>query len=232
MFAGTGNLSRTTIVEHLIYISREIDSLVSEILRKMSEEGNIPDIETLDKLYRQDVAITKDRINQAVSRLLEFIASGRMGLIDSKEFYIGIAMGLRRITDYVEATSHRMLLARKKLGEPVSKDLVSRVVSLMKLLEDSLFEISSIIRAYSTIARGDIEMLRTLESKVDKIKNIEQDADEVYRELMEKLLDIFENNFKAYVLFREIIDKLEDAVDETERIAINLRILALSAAYG
>ncbi|MEB3765036.1 MAG: DUF47 family protein [Desulfurococcales archaeon] len=232
MYAGTGNLSKTTIIEQLIYISRELDGLVSQLLRYMPEEGGLPSQEVLDKLYRQDVAITKDKIDQAVSRLLEFIASGRMGLIDSKEFYISIAMGLRRITDYVEAVIHRLLLAKKKLGSDLEiPELSNTLREMIRMLEEAIFETSSIIRAFSTISRGNTEILKTMESKVDRIKEIEQDADETYRDLMEKLLDFFPDNYIAYTVYREILDKLEDALDEAERIAIDLKILALTSAY-
>ncbi len=232
MYAGTGNISKTTIIEQLIYISRELDGLVSQLLRYMPEDGTLPSQEVLDKLYRQDVAISKDKIDQAVSRLLEFIASGRMGLIDSKEFYISIAMGLRRITDHVEAVIHRLLLAKKKTGAQAEvPELVKSLRDLVRMLEEAIFETASIIRAFSTVSRGNTELLRSMEAKVDRIKEIEQDADETYRILMEKLLDIFSRDFISYTVYREVLDKLEDALDEAEKIAIDLKILALTSTY-
>ncbi|MEB3844442.1 MAG: hypothetical protein LRS48_02005 [Desulfurococcales archaeon] len=233
MYAGTGNLSKTTIIEQLIYMSRELDSLVSTILRTLGNEGSLPEPLVLDKIYRQDVQLSKGRIDQASARILEFIASGRMGLIDTKEFYISVTMRFVKIMDYVSAAAHRMLLASKKLGEQSAKysQINNNLRRLLKTLEDSLFEISSIVRGLTSIVRGNIEILKSLESKADRVKLLEEEADELYRASLEEILDLAES-FKAYALYREMLDKLEDAIDEAERIATDLKILALSTAYG
>ncbi len=73
-----------------------------------------------------------------------------------------------------------------------------------------------------------LEALRLVESPVSAINRAERDADEVYREIIDRLVGAAPD-FRAYALYRDVADGLEDAIDFVADLARLYRLLAISS---
>ena len=229
MYAGASNLSKTALLEQLLFVASETAALASGLNRLMNS-GDIPSAEVLDKFLRQDIAMAKERVDNAVEKILYYIASARMELIDYKEFFINISLRYRDIIDKLEATTHRMLLLRRKVTDGKDERIIKDISKLVKISEEILFTLTSSLRSLINISEGGSSVLKSIESGVSKIKLNEKTADEIYRQVFERLLDTFGDSMTVYVLYREVIDRIEEVIDESVDQATDILILARSLA--
>ena len=227
MYAGHTNLSNTALLEQLLFIASETSAAASGLNRLLSG-GALPSPEVIDKFLRQDLAMAKDRIDDAVEKILYYIASARMELIDYKEFFINIALRFRNIIDMVEATTHRILLLRRKINDGSDEEIIKGIAKLVKIGEEMLFTLTSSLRSLTSMGEESSGVVKIIETNVDKIKLREKTADEIYRSVFERLLDVFGNNMVAYILYREVLDSIEDTVDKALDQATDILILARS----
>ncbi|MCE4628060.1 MAG: hypothetical protein F7C34_02790, partial [Desulfurococcales archaeon] len=95
MYTGPSNLSKTVLLEQLVFMSNEASTLLFELYKMLSNSKGVPSAEAVDKFLRQDVALSKDRVDSAAEKMLYYIASSRIDLIDLKEFYINLALRYR-----------------------------------------------------------------------------------------------------------------------------------------
>jgi uncharacterized UPF0160 family protein len=229
MLPGTSSLSKTALIEQLIFIAGEVSSVSSTITRTFPESGALPETAVIDKMLRQDVKLAKSRVDSTVDKLLEYLAASRLELVDHKEFFINIAIRYKKIMDRLETTVHRLFLLRKKLPESEQdKEVNEYIKKLLKMQEKMLFTLSSSIRALLSVNHGTREMLRSIESDFTRMKLTEENADETYREAFELVLDKFQDSMLGYVLYREVIDTLEDSIDESLEQGRDILILARS----
>ncbi len=229
MLPGTSSLSKTAIIEQLVFVSGETSRTMSGLLRLFNEHIPIPEAPVLDKYLRQDIAVAKDRIDQTVERILEYISTARMDLVDHKEFYINIAQRYRAVVDSMEGIVYRLLLLRRKLpSEAEDEEILKGIRKMLDMLEQSLFLTSSSMRSLLSVSHGTAEVLRSIEKNNQKVRGLERSADELYRTLFEQVLDRHSSSLPAYILYREVIDKLEDAIDMVSDQSNDILILARS----
>ncbi|MCE4629745.1 MAG: hypothetical protein F7C82_05650, partial [Desulfurococcales archaeon] len=82
---------------------------------------------------------------------------------------------------------------------------------------------------------GNHDVARMMETRNDKVQEIERLVDDLYREVLDTLIDTA-NDFKKYILIRDAINMLEDTMDMLSKLSLNYFILgvgmATSAAGG
>ena len=224
-YPDTGNLVKAAVGEQLVNMARELDVLVSRLHSLVGESGGAPSPEAIDKFFRQDLALTKDSVDRIVSRVLEYIASGRMNLLDSKDLIFQLLNLYEELSRKIEAAVYRLKLIA---GRGVRLPEVSKyVVEQARLLSQATTNLVYISRQIG----GSSEAFRRLESSVSRVVEIEREADRIYREALDVLLDAAPD-YKAYVMYRDVLDNLEDAVDVVERLAKSMRILSIAESVG
>ena len=229
MLSGTGNISVVTLLEQLIFVAEEASNTLNRLVMIIPENGDFPKPEIVDKFLRQDVRIAKNKIDNTVEKILEYLASSRLDLVDKKEFYINIALRYRYIMDYLNQTAHRMLLLSRRLqGNGTNSLLNSKIRKMAVTGNDILSRLTLGIRGLLSAETGTVEAVKQVENILTKVKLLEQTADELYIDLLENIIDSYGDNLVAYTLYREVIDRLEDLIDASLSQATDILILAKS----
>ena len=225
MLPDSGSLAKAAILEQLVNVSREVDSLVSKFYRILAEASSLPPVEVIDKFFRQDVTLAKTSVDRSINRIYEYMASGRINLLDSRDLLFSILEKYESLVGRMEAASYRMLILRRAgYSLPEVDPLIAGQV---RLLGESSQELVRLVRIVSGSPRG-LEALRLVESPVSAINRAERDADEVYREIIDRLVGAAPD-FRAYALYRDVADGLEDAIDFVADLARLYRLLAISS---
>ena len=232
MYAGSGNISREVVIEHLVNIARELESIIVAI-NNTFDSSSLPRAEVVDKLFRQDLVMSKDRIEKSIAQLLLYIASGRIELVDSKELILRVTEGYRDIVTKLEAFIHRIKLA-KRAGIEFDDKIFKRMKEMLNHIVEASGHITTLARL-SGRALGNHDVARMMETRNDKVQEIERLVDDLYREVLDTLIDTA-NDFKTYILIRDAISTLEDTMDMLSKLSLNYFILgvgmATSAAGG
>ncbi|MCE4601397.1 MAG: hypothetical protein F7C38_07565 [Desulfurococcales archaeon] len=226
MYAGSGNISREVVIEHLVNIARELESIIVSI-NGIFRDKSLPTAEVIDKIFRQDLVMAKERIEKNIAQLLLYIASGRIELVDSKELILRITEGYRDTITKLESFVHRLKLARRAEAEVDSK-IVERMANMLGLVAEASGHITTLARLAGR-AYGNNEIARRMEQRNDKVQEIERLVDEVYRELLDLLIDTT-SDFKTYILVRDAVNTLEDTMDLLAKLSLNYFILGVGMA--
>ena len=224
MYAASGNLSRTFIAEQLINVAREVDNAVAVVSRLISG-SKLPEYQVVDKAFRQEVAMSKRSVETYSSRLLEYIASGRIELVDSKDLILGSLRVMESIVYNVEDALYRLVLLKKHGIEEIPR-INEEISSMLRVLSSMTSEITSITRLLSRIG-SNRETMRMLERRVDQVVQAEADVDRLYREALDALIASSPTAAQA-MLYKDALDSLEAAADAAKDLAESFRILARS----
>ncbi|MCE4629584.1 MAG: hypothetical protein F7C82_04835, partial [Desulfurococcales archaeon] len=144
MYAGSGNISREVVIEHLVNIARELESIIVAI-NNTFDSSSLPRAEVVDKLFRQDLVMSKDRIEKSIAQLLLYIASGRIELVDSKELILRVTEGYRDIVTKLEAFIHRIKLA-KRAGIEFDDKIFKRMKEMLNHIAEASGHITTLAR--------------------------------------------------------------------------------------
>ena len=232
MYAGSGNISREVVIEHLVNIARELESIIVAI-NNTFDSSSLPRAEVVDKLFRQDLVMSKDRIEKSIAQLLLYIASGRIELVDSKELILRVTEGYRDIVTKLEAFIHRIKLA-KRAGIEFDDKIFKKMKEMLNHIAEASGHITTLARLSGRVL-GNHDVARMMETRNDKVQEIERLVDDLYREVLDTLIDTA-SDFKKYILIRDAINMLEDTMDMLSKLSLNYFILgvgmATSAAGG
>ena len=228
MYAASGNLSRTFIAEQLINVAREVDNAVAVVSRLISG-SKLPEYQVVDKAFRQEVAMSKRSVETYSSRLLEYIASGRIELVDSKDLILGAVRIMESIVYNVESALYRLVLLKKHGIEELPR-INEEISAMLRVLSSMTSEITSITRLLSRIG-SNRETMRMLERRVDQVVQAEADVDRLYREALDALIASSPTAAQA-MLYKDALDSLEAAADAVKDLAESFRILARSYEAG
>lgn len=225
MLPDSGSLAKAAILEQLVNVTREIDILISRFYRILSESSSLPPADVIDKFFRQDLALAKTNVDRSINRIYEYMASGRLNLLDSKELIFSILEKYETLMRRIEAATYRMLILRRAGYEVEEVDKL--LVTLVRLLNEESQELVGLVRRITGAPKG-LEALRLVEGPVSSISQTERDADEAYREIIDKLVNTAPD-FRSYALYRDAADSLEDAIDTVTDLSRLYRLLVISS---
>jgi len=228
MYAASGNLSRTFIVEQLINIAREVDSGVATVARLL-QGSEFPEYQVVDKAFRQEVAMSKRNVEAYTSRLLEYIASGRIELVDNKDLVIAAVRLFDELIYDIEDAVYRVVLLRKYDVKEIP-ELNEKVSSILRTISSMTNELTAIVRLLSRVG-GNKEAVRMLERRVNQVLQAESDVDILYREALDALVAGKPDVLQA-MLYKDILEKLEAAADAAKSLAENFRVMARAYDSG
>jgi len=228
MYAAGGSLSRTFIFEQFINIARRIDDGVAAVARLLSD-GSLPAYEVIDKMFRQVVVVTKNDVERSTGKLLEYLASGRIELVDNKDLVIEAVRLFDAAIYDVEEAVYRLVLLKKYNVEEIP-DLNKKIAKMFVTLSEITSEITAIVRFLSRIGTSR-EILRMLESHVIQVNKAEETIDELYREALDALVASNPSTVQA-LLYKDVFEKLEATADDFKRLAETFYVMARAYEAG
>lgn len=193
-------IESTLLVKKSVIVLHEALSNYENLEQKMNEMAQIE--HEADAL--NDAII--DKLNQS------FITP-----LDREDIY-HIATKLDDIVDLIEGVIVRMVLYKTKEPSP-------GLVSLAKVLQECTTEIEY---SFSLLPHLQNNQEKILEQS-SKIEQLESEGDRIYREEVAFMFSNCKDPFEI-IKWKEILEHLEDAVDECERMADLLRGVVMKYA--
>ncbi|MEB3780469.1 MAG: hypothetical protein GSR85_09635 [Desulfurococcales archaeon] len=223
MYTGS-SISAAAIVEHLLNMTRDVEDLVYTVKRVLNRETRVR-AETIEKLYRQEILPYKGTLENMTSKLFEFLASGRLTLVDMSEYYLNSAIQLERAGQSIEASVYRLLLLAS-LKVELTTETLELLRGLYDKMEDSIRSLTSIMRLLQNM-RGE-EAYRMLEDRVRKLKETEEEADALYRKAYAHIVSVFNDKPRELIVLKDMLELVESAIDRILEAGNYMRIIAVA----
>ncbi len=223
MYTGS-SISAAAIIEHLLNMTRDVEDLVYIVKRMLSGESPAR-AEAIEKLYRQEILPYKTAIENMTSKLFEFLASGRLALVDMSEYYLNSAIQLERAGQSIEASVYRLLLLAS-LKVNLTTETIELMKSLYDKMEDSVRSLTSIMRLLQNM-RGE-DAYRMLEERVRKLKETEEEADALYRKAYAYIISEFNDKPRELIVLKDMLELIESSIDRILEAGNYMRIIAVA----
>ncbi len=221
MYAGS-SISVAAIVEHLMNMTRDLEDLAHLVWTLTQGE---PRIEAIEKAYRQEVVPRKEKSEEMKAKLFEFMASGRIEIVEYSSFYLMVAMSLEKAAQSLDAAAYRMILlagAASRNGEAMSL-----VASQLEHVKSALGHLLSALRVVQSMSASN-EKYRMLEQKIGNLKAAEEDADKVYRKLLAYAITEYKDNCSALIILKDLAESVEDSMDYIAEAGDYVRALGVA----
>ena len=208
------SIAEMNIHENLVNLA----SIVDDALRVFNSIiDNLNKDVDLGKIYEK-MHEPKSKIEENKVIFMEYLV--RLGeTLSYKQNYATIALGLERLTQYLDGASYRLVLLKKENGF-LRNNLYSYIDGLRKVLNEQ----------YTNLREG-LKKLRTEPKKtlqyVDEITKLENRADDLYREATYMIYTKLSDKTLLLMMMKDILDFMENASDLLRTLGEELRYLAL-----
>lgn len=208
------SLADLFIHENLLNIldrGRDVISVFAEVLDEFRKEGDVS--RAYDKIHAPKLNVEEARL-----MFMEYII--RLGEnVMNKEHYVKIALGIERLAQILEGASYRLLIV-KRHNVVVDQDLKNTLLEFRRIVEEQYSVLWQCIRKLKENSKESL-------LGINNIVKLENKADELYREATVSIYTKYENNIVALMLFRDVVDFFEEAVDTLKNIGEEVRYIAL-----
>ncbi|MEB3860197.1 MAG: hypothetical protein LRS43_03190 [Desulfurococcales archaeon] len=221
----SSNITEAVILEILANMARELENISFKVSRSMVESR--PGSEALEKLYRQDIMRAKGEVQKLRYKLHEYLAAGRMGLVEMAHVYTIIADDLAEAMSSLELGVYMTLLLSSR-RENSSEDVARGLKEMYRMIADASAILASAVRMVQEASQASEEVLKLLSGKITKIEVMEEDADAVYRKLVASILENYGNDPVALVTSKDVADRLEDFMDKIASAGHYVRLIQAS----
>ncbi len=222
------SITMATLIERLMAMSQGVEDATTFLLQGI--DWRSPSPEAVEKIYRQDLISFKDVVSKGKEGILDFMVNGRLTLVPYKEFFIEASLQLECIMSRLEAGTYRLLLLLSLERSPPA-ELLESVRSLLRELYNSSIAVVDILRASEAPPRDVVGRRKLIDDKFQKAADSEARADSVYREALAKIVAAYSSNPAKMMIFKEVIDSFEDAVDCAYNASTYVRLVGLGM-YG
>ncbi|MEM0355970.1 MAG: DUF47 domain-containing protein [Desulfurococcaceae archaeon] len=195
---------------NLLEKGRDVVKAFIEVVDEFVKEGDV------SKVYNKFLA-PKLNVEEARLMFMEYIV--RVGDVVNKEHYIKIALGIERLAQILEGALYRLLLVRKH-NISIEQDSKNILVEFRVIIEEQYSTLWNCVRKLRENSKESL-------LGVNDIVKLENRADELYREATVSIYSKYAHNIFALMLFRDIIDFFEEAVDTLKNVGEEIRYLAL-----
>lgn len=207
------SLTRRSVLEQLSNMAREL-AYASGRISKALMGG---DIEGAYKVARE----AKEGVDTVYYRLLDYIAGGRIELLDNADLYLFVARSLHRASQRLEAAVFRLTI----LGGDVGEDALRRAALLLVKAKEAASNLDS---AITMLASASPESRGLVKSRMGYVARLEDEADSEYRSLISWLVDSSGIPPARMIILKDAADFIESVVDDIFEAANHLRIIAES----
>ncbi|MEB3773893.1 MAG: hypothetical protein GSR86_03065 [Desulfurococcales archaeon] len=222
MYTGS-SISIAAIIEHLLNMARDLEDLAHLSWRLAKESSSV---EELEKAYRQEVTRGKERIEEMKLRLFEYMASGRIEVVENSVFYLNIALSLERAAQSLDASVYRLLLYANLPSS--SREGAEMAAELYAKAKEALNYLSSALRVLQNMGGADRERYRLLDQRLARVKVAEEEADVVYRRIIAYSITEHKPSCDSMTILKDLADYGEAAMDYIAEAGDYVRLLGVS----
>lgn len=211
------SIAESNIVERVKGLIRDIVQEFREVLSQVKDlsDGKLE----LVKVRHERIRSIKNNIENNSITIVEYIVRVSPALLH-KDIYISIVNGILKSAESCEATSYRALALSTKGTTKIGDMLYLLLESMIKNSINMLEELDNMLTFISVNPRRVGEIYNS-------IVKLEDNVDDFYRHALVDVVKSKEFDAGDLVLMKELIDKLEDAVDHLKDVGTNLRYISL-----
>ena len=195
---------------------------INRILNAARELATLPDM-----MMKKDKAGIKNSLEQ-ISSIEEEVENLRRkitrevadvgGLIMNRENLLNTAYTMDEIAGFITGIAFK--LSNIKPATLKSSKLDKDLTKLIELVVDEVYKLNEVIRNLNSNASNAIELAQETQA-------IERDIDTKYRQATIKLLSEVTNT-KELLLFKDVIEGIEEMADKCQKVSDSFILLALS----
>ncbi|MGC9071924.1 MAG: hypothetical protein ACP5HK_04435 [Acidilobus sp.] len=222
------SITVSTLLERLMAMSQGVEDATTFLLHGIDWKS--PNAESVEKIYRQDLMAFKDVVSKGREGILDFMVNGRLTVIPYKEFFIEASLQLECIMSRLEAGTYRLLLLLSLERSPLA-ELLENVRSLLRELQSSSMAVVDILRASEAPPRDPAMRRKLIDDKFVIAADSEARADSIYRQALARIIAAYASDPAKMMIFKEVIDAFEDAVDCAYNASTYVRLVGLGM-YG
>ncbi len=210
------SIAESAISEQLIALIRKSIDLFKELQSLLKELDDLNKA-GVEKIYGR-IRLIKDEIEEGATNLFEYVVRVSPAL-PMENLYVGIVQNIIRSSEHGEAAANRALLLATKGFE--------------KMPDNMYVYLDSVIRRITEMMSIVIDMLNKLRNYkavkelYQKETTLENNVDEIYRELGLEIIKCYSKDVGALLLLKELADKLEDTADILKKVGSDLRLISL-----
>ncbi|MGC8974762.1 MAG: DUF47 family protein [Thermoprotei archaeon] len=210
------SIAESTISELLIALVRKSIDLFKEVqtLLKELDDSNKTSVE---KIYGR-IRLIKDEVEEGATNLFEYVVRVSPAL-PMENLYVSVIEDIVRVAEHGEAAANRALLLVTKRFEKMPDNMyiyldsmTRRITEMMSIVIDMLNKLSN---------------SKAVKELYQKETSLENNVDEIYRELGLEIIKAYSSDVGALLLLKELTDKLEDTADALKKVGSNLRLISL-----
>ncbi|NOZ88528.1 MAG: DUF47 family protein [Crenarchaeota archaeon] len=210
------SLAEESLNEQLVGMVRAVSRSVS-LLREVTEALASGDPEKLRRLHTE-IKKVKERTESMKEDALSYLA--RLGdLLDTGSLYRSVFLRLTRVAQVSEGLAYRAYLAAA--NTTISSKTVLELMSRL---------IDTVIREFEKLESAAQNLTSKPKSSYEEaqvILSIEDEADDLYRQLSFTLYKELHNDIVGLMLIRDISDMAEDIADLIRDASEDVKFLAL-----
>ncbi|MEO3992817.1 MAG: hypothetical protein QN229_00655 [Desulfurococcaceae archaeon TW002] len=210
------SIAESAISEQLITLVRRSTDLYKELQSLLKELDDLNKA-GVEKIYGR-IRLIKDEIEEGATNLFEYVVRVSPAL-SMENLYVGIVQNIIRLAEHGEAVANRALLLVTKGFEKMSDNMyiyldsmIRRIMEMMSITIDML---------------NKLRNSKAVKELYQKETTLENNVDEIYRELGLEIIKCYSSDVGALLLFKELTDKLEDTADILKKVGSDLRLISL-----
>jgi len=211
------SIAESNITEQIRGLIRNMSQAFRELLQQIKDldEGKYE----LVKVRYERIRSVKNSIEDGCISLMEYVVRVSPALL-LKDNYVSIINSLLRSAESCEAASYRALVLSNKKVKSVPDMLYALVESIIKNSINMLDFIDTMV----TFLSVNPKKINEVYVEVVKLENV---VDDFYRHAVIEVVKEFSGDVGSLVFFKELVDKLEDAVDHLKDAGTNVKYIAL-----
>ena len=220
------SITSVAMLERLMDMAVGVENASSALLQALSAPNVTA--EYIDKAFRHDLLRFKELVAKGEESLLDFMANGRLSVIPYKQFYVDLALQLDCVMSRLEAGAYRLLMLYSIDSSP-AQEIMDDARELLRQVGAEASLLADVLRASETPPKDPTMRRKLLDDKYAQGTDSEARADSVYREALARILVKYRDNPSEMMIFKEVIDSFEDAVDCAYRALTYGRIIGIGS---
>jgi uncharacterized protein Yka (UPF0111/DUF47 family) len=214
------SLAEENLNEQLLGMVRTVRQPVMLVYDAISRLGE-GKTEELGKLY-EEVKSLKDRVENMKEDILSYLA--RLGdLLVTNSLYRDIFLNITRVAQVIEGITYRAYLLASNVNKTVSKEILDDLIKMTDKIRQEYLDLENAVENLTTNPKKSYEISQNVSS-------VEDEIDSLYRKLTYSIYRELRDDLVTLMLFRDIIDMVEDLADLLRDLSEDIKFLALFQA--
>jgi len=217
------SITRLTIIEVMQDMAQEIENISSMLYSAVKK-----DKEGIEKLYRQELLLAKEKISRARDRIFDYLANGRLEVLPYKEFYINSSLQLENAVNKFDAGVYRLILLQGAQRDAHYDEVNDTIVYILEEIYNSSRSLVDLLRSLLSVRKASSEKRKMIEEKFSRIADSESRVDSIYRSGLAKILEFYKAEPSKLLLLKDAIEYLEDSMDCIYSSSVYIKLIGIS----